>query len=37
VSFEGKGRKDLEKKEGISGRNRGDWKYGLWGAYFSLK
>jgi len=29
VSLKGKGRKCLEKKEGVSERNRGHWKEGL--------
>jgi len=33
--LEGKEGKGLGKKEGISGRNRGYWKEGLWVAYFS--
>jgi len=37
VHLEGNGRKDLEKKEGVSGRNKGYWKEGLWGDYFSSK
>jgi len=26
-----------KKKEEVSGRNRGHWEKGLWGAYFPLK
>jgi len=37
VSLEGKGGEGLEKKEGVSGRNRGHWKEGLWGVCFSSK
>ena len=37
ASSEGKGGEGLEKKEEISGRNRGHWEKKFWWAYFSSK